>query len=100
MKALKRSISRIALLAGLGLAVAGGAAYGVHWFQTGRYLQGTDNAYVKADTTTIAPRVSGYIGEVLVGDNESVKAGQALAKIDDRDLKNRPRPGPSGCRLG
>ncbi|MFZ1990122.1 MAG: HlyD family secretion protein [Alphaproteobacteria bacterium] len=75
------------MLAGLGVLAVGGAAYGVHWFQTGRYLQGTDNAYVKADTTTIAPRVSGYIGAVLVGDNESVKAGEVLARIDDRDLK-------------
>ena len=35
----------------------------------------------------LAPRVSGYIGEVLVGDNQSVKVGQVLARIDDRDLK-------------
>ena len=87
MKALKVSVSRIALAAGLAVAVVGGAAYGAHWWTAGRYVQGTDNAYVKADTTTIAPRVSGYIAEVLVGDNQSVKAGQLLARIDDRDLK-------------
>jgi membrane fusion protein (multidrug efflux system) len=46
----------------------------------------TDDAYVKADNTTIAPKVSGYLHEVLVGDNERVKAGRVLARIDDRDF--------------
>ena len=46
----------------------------------------TDDAYVKADSTIVAPKVSGYIGAVLVHDNETVKAGQVLARIDDRDL--------------
>jgi membrane fusion protein (multidrug efflux system) len=40
---------------------------------------------VKADYTTIAPKVSGYIKEVLVNDNDAVKTGQVLARIDDRD---------------
>ena len=47
----------------------------------------TDDAYVQADNTTIAPKVSGYLHEVLVGDNERVKAGQTVARIDDRDFK-------------
>jgi len=42
---------------------------------------------VKADSTTVAPKISGYLREVLVGDNERVKAGQVLARIDDRDFK-------------
>ncbi len=46
----------------------------------------TDDAYVKADNTTIAPKVSGYLREVLVGDNERVKAGQVLARIDESDF--------------
>jgi len=53
----------------------------------GRFLVSTDDAYVKADNTTIAPKVSGYLNQVLVGDNEQVKAGQVLARIDDRDFK-------------
>ena len=47
----------------------------------------TDDAYVQADNTLIAPRVSGYISEVLVADNQAVKAGQVLARIDDRDYQ-------------
>jgi membrane fusion protein (multidrug efflux system) len=75
----------------LGLALLAGTAiivhYGHDYWTNGRYLETTDDAYVKADSTIIAPKVSGYISKVLVGDNEKVKAGQALAKIDDRDFK-------------
>jgi membrane fusion protein (multidrug efflux system) len=53
----------------------------------GRFLVSTDDAYVKADNTTIAPKVSGYLNKVLVADNQHVKAGQVLARIDDRDFK-------------
>src|SRR6185369_11764378 len=58
-----------------------------YYLTTGRYLETTDDAYVKADSTIVAPKVSGYIGEVLVSDNEPVKAGQLLARIDDRDFR-------------
>jgi membrane fusion protein, multidrug efflux system len=71
----------------LALGVAGAADLGYGYLTTGRYLETTDDAYVKADSTIIAPKVSGYISEVLVADNEPVKAGQVLARIDDRDFK-------------
>ena len=44
-----------------------------------------------ADNTLIAPRVSGYISQVLVTDNQPVKAGQVLARIDDRDFQTALR---------
>jgi len=81
--AIKRAAIGLALA--LGVTVAG--VYGYDYLQTGRYLETTDDAYVKADSTIIAPKVSGYIAKVLVGDNEAVKAGQTLATIDDRDFK-------------
>jgi membrane fusion protein (multidrug efflux system) len=75
----------------LGIAAAFGVAavaYFSHYYLTiGRYLETTDDAYVKADSTIVAPKVSGYISEVLVADNEKVAAGQLLARIDDRDFK-------------
>jgi len=67
--------------------LAGGTGYGWYWWQTGRYVESTNDAYVKADYTTVAPKVSGYIAAVLVEDNQPVKAGQILARIDDRDFK-------------
>ena len=71
----------------LALAVAGAADFGHYYLTTGRYLESTDDAYVKADSTIIAPKISGYIAEVLVADNEPVKAGQLLARIDERDFR-------------
>jgi membrane fusion protein (multidrug efflux system) len=69
------------------LGVAAAAGFGHYYLSIGRYLETTDDAYVKADSTIIAPKVSGYIGDVLVSDNEPVKMGQLLARIDDRDFK-------------
>lgn len=83
----RNMVRRAALVLAL---LAGSAAvgyYGHDYWTSGRFLETTDDAYVKADSTIIAPKVSGYIAKVLVGDNEKVKAGQTLAKIDDRDFK-------------
>ena len=79
----RRAALVLAFLAGTAAIVY----YGHDYWVNGRYLETTDDAYVKADSTIIAPKVSGYIAKVLVSDNEKVKAGQVLAKIDDRDFK-------------
>lgn len=47
----------------------------------------TNDAYVNADYTLVAPKVSGYIAEVKVQDNQQVKAGDVLATLDDRDYR-------------
>jgi membrane fusion protein (multidrug efflux system) len=76
------------LLLTLGIAVlliAAAGTYGRHYWTVGRFLESTDDAYVEADSTIVAPQVSGYLSAVLVADNQPVKAGQPLAKIDDRD---------------
>ncbi|WP_298255783.1 HlyD family secretion protein [Bradyrhizobium sp.] len=76
------------LMAGAAVAVLAGASwYGFDYWTVGRFLVSTDDAYVKADNTTVAPKVSGYLHEVLVGDNERVRAGQMLARIDERDFR-------------
>jgi membrane fusion protein, multidrug efflux system len=86
--AIKKFNLRKVLMAGAAAAVLAGAAwYGWDYWTVGRFQVSTDDAYVKADNTTIAPKVSGYLHEVLVGDNEGVKAGQVLARIDDRDFR-------------
>ncbi|MFJ4389845.1 HlyD family secretion protein [Pseudomonas soli] len=50
-------------------------------------VQSTNDAYVSADYTVVAPKVAGFITQVLVEDNQQVKAGQTLARIDDRDFQ-------------
>ena len=82
-RTLKRAVSALAL----GAVIAAGAWYGNYYWTTGQYLESTDDAYVNADYTTVAPKVSGYIAEVLVEDNQPIKAGQVLARIDDRDFR-------------
>jgi membrane fusion protein (multidrug efflux system) len=79
----RRAALVVALLAGTALA----GYYGHDYWTTGRFQVSTDDAYVKADSTAIAPKVPGYLADVLVHDNQPVKAGQVLAHIDDRDLR-------------
>jgi membrane fusion protein (multidrug efflux system) len=83
----KRPIRRLLLVGASLIAVAGASDFGWRYWTVGRFQVATDDAYVKADNTTIAPKVPGYIAAVLVGDNEPVRAGQILARIDDRDYK-------------
>jgi membrane fusion protein, multidrug efflux system len=83
----QESVKRAALALVLAVGVAGTADFGYRYVTTGRYLESTDDAYVKADSTIISPKVSGYIAQVVVDDNQPVNAGQLLARIDDRDFR-------------
>ncbi|NOV16570.1 HlyD family secretion protein [Ensifer adhaerens] len=84
----KRS-GRSVLIGATALALIAAAAYFGHDYWTvGRFHVSTDDAYVKADSSTIAPKVSGHIIDVLVSDNQTVIAGQPLARIDDRDFRS------------
>jgi membrane fusion protein, multidrug efflux system len=78
-------LRRLLIIGASLLALAGAGTFGWQYWTVGRFQVSTDDAYVKADNTTIAPKVSGYLGAVLVADNEPVKTGQLLARIDDRD---------------
>ena len=76
---------RLVLGAVLAVAVAGGAWYGSHWWQVGRFEVSTDDAYVGADTSILAAKVGGYVTAVEVVANQTVKAGDVIARIDDGD---------------
>lgn len=65
------------------------AAFAGYWWQWGRFLEETDDAYVRADWVAISPRIAGYVAQVLVEDNQPVKAGDVLVRIDDRDFTER-----------
>ena len=68
------------------LAVAAGCVIYLNRPESSASTQSTDDAYVQADFTLVAPQVSGMIGKVLVEENQPVKAGDLLAAIDDRDF--------------
>ncbi len=80
---LRQGLLALALLA----TTAAAGTFGYDYWTTGRFEVATDDAYVQADYTTIAPKISGYIAGVLVADNQHVAAGQVLARIDDRDFR-------------
>ncbi len=66
-------------------AVLAGSAYSFSYGEGHGARQSTDDAYVTADFTLVAPKVAGNVLEVLVEDHQAVKKGQLLARIDDRD---------------
>jgi membrane fusion protein (multidrug efflux system) len=49
----------------------------------------TDNAFVRGDITSLAPKVGGYVTALEVEDNQTVRAGDVLFRIDDRDYRAR-----------
>jgi len=76
--------SRIALTTGALLLLAVTAAL---WLGLGGgALQVTDDAYIQADMTSVAPRVSGVINRVAVRDYQSVAKGDLLFTLDDREF--------------
>lgn len=80
----RRRISRNPLIAAaiaLLIAVAG-----VAWLLSPRTVESTDNAYLKADSSSVAPKVGGLVSAVLVRDNQAVKAGDPLVQIDAQEF--------------
>jgi membrane fusion protein, multidrug efflux system len=84
----KKLVGKIAL----GAAVAG-ALYGTYalydYETTGRYMQHTEDAYVKADGVTISSKLAGYVRRVAVADNQAVEQGALLVQIDPTDYNTR-----------
>jgi membrane fusion protein, multidrug efflux system len=75
----------LAIAAPLGLALA--ITWTTYYVTSGRFVISTDDAYVQADSTIVASRVSGYVSAVLVQDDQPVRAGEVIARIDDRDFR-------------
>jgi membrane fusion protein (multidrug efflux system) len=74
----------IALVVALGIA---GGAWLAHWWLVGRFVESTDDAYLRADDVAVAPKVSGYVAEVLVADNQAVSVGTPLVRLDTRQYQ-------------
>ncbi len=83
----RNSKARIGLTAVGTLLALVAIAYGIQWLVHGRYIMSTDDAYLRADLVTVAPRVSGYIDQLYVADNQNVTAGQPLLRIDTRNYE-------------
>jgi membrane fusion protein (multidrug efflux system) len=82
-KPVKKSKARWVIAGGLILAAAVGTTAYFHF----RDRVSTDDAQVDAHIAPVAPKVSGNIAEILVDDNQAVKAGQVLVRVDPRDYE-------------
>ena len=63
------------------------ASYAVHYVLVGRFYISTDDAYVRANNSTLGARVSGHIASILPGDNAVVHTGDVIFRIDDGDYR-------------
>lgn len=80
---------RLILLVVAAVVIIGGGIWFAYHQMRGKYYEETNDAQIRADMVTVAPRVAGYVSEVLVSDNQDVKAGQPLLRIDAKDYEAR-----------
>jgi membrane fusion protein (multidrug efflux system) len=73
----------------LALVICAIALVSMRWnsFEADRIIQTTDNATIQADSAVIDAKVSGYVRSVNFVDFQSVRAGQLLVQIDDREYR-------------
>jgi membrane fusion protein (multidrug efflux system) len=69
------------------LMIIAGAWFGISKYTYAKHHEDTDDAQIEADIIPIIPRVSGYVKEIRVKDNQQVHKGDTLIIIDDRDLR-------------
>lgn len=71
----------------IGILLAVFVAGVAYWLDIRDY-ESTDDAFVAARNFSVAPKVSGYVTDIPVTDNQHVQVGDLLARIDDRDYRN------------
>src|SRR3954447_26172788 len=70
-----------------GLLALAAVSYGAYFLLVGRFYVSTDDAYVRANNTTLGARVAGHVAAILPADNAIVHTGDVIFKIDDGDYK-------------
>jgi membrane fusion protein, multidrug efflux system len=78
----RRAVIGLAGLVALGILGWGGWA----WYKSGAEVS-TDDAYVEGTISPVSAKVSGHIVEMLVRDNQAVKSGEVLFRVDPRDYE-------------
>ncbi|GGH77502.1 membrane fusion protein (multidrug efflux system) [Filimonas zeae] len=69
------------------VALIGGGWFGISKYIHSQHHEETDDAQVEANISPVIPRISGYVTEIRVKDNQLVKKGDTLLILDDRDAK-------------
>ncbi len=67
--------------------VIAGGVMGGEWWQVGRFMQETDNAYVRTDSVAVRSEITARVTRMLVHDNQPVKKRQLLVQLDDEDAR-------------
>ncbi|GAA0312361.1 HlyD family secretion protein [Sphingomonas oligophenolica] len=80
----RRKLGRNPLIAGAVAILI--ALAGIAWLFSPRTSESTDNAYLKADSSSVAPKVGGLVSAILVRDNQVVHAGDPLVRIDAQEF--------------
>ena len=75
------------IAAGVAIVAVVAVVAGARWWTVGRFIESTDDAYVRADVVAMSSHVPGYVSEVAVQDDQQVRAGDVLIRIDDRDYQ-------------
>lgn len=70
----------------LAVLLIGGGAFGIRAYIHSLHHEETDDAQIDANISPVIARVSGYVQEIRVKDNQPVKKGDTLIVLDDRDL--------------
>ena len=83
----RRGGRKIVILSILGILVLFGAVWGFRTIVFYQHHATTDDAQLDGDINPVLPRVSGYVQEVLVSENQPVKPGDVLVRIDPADLQ-------------
>jgi membrane fusion protein (multidrug efflux system) len=71
----------------IGVAAVAVVLTATYWFIALRGRVTTDDAFVEGHMVFLSPRVSGHVIEVLVDENQKVRAGQPLVKLDPADFE-------------
>ena len=71
----------------LAVLIIGGIWFGLTKYFHSLHHEETEDAQISADISPVIPRVSGYVKQVFVNDNQNVKKGDTLFVIDGRDYK-------------
>ncbi|MCS2609955.1 HlyD family secretion protein [Halomonas dongshanensis] len=81
----RRIIFLLAAAAALGLL----AVWAFNWWQVGRFMASTDNAYVRTDSVAVRAELSARVVEVAVDDNQWVRRGDVLLRLDDASYRDQ-----------
>ncbi|MDI4637196.1 MULTISPECIES: HlyD family secretion protein [Halomonadaceae] len=84
----KSSGKMLVALAGL-IALAALGWWGLGWWQTGRFIEETDNAYVRTDSVAVRAELSARVAEVAVDDNQTVERGDLLVRLDAETYRDQ-----------